>query len=570
MSGDSRNREPGKSSSFLQHPQQEQILAAIILLLGPDTDYAKRVRATQRLARAGADILPLLLGTLHTHPEIVTPAWPWWPPQYEQIGRLLIQLSQSAHLSLADFLHVSYLTQPPGPVLWTSIIEAVGQLPHMEYEPLLRAGLEAPWWTVRYAAATAIANRAVHISLCPATREALYQLQHDDPSTPVRLVASCALLRCADHSGLKALAALLETSNSPEIRKAALFILATELPVSVDPMQKHALADLLLQALQDDDQQIALYAARALRSVANPSTLPKLVRLLDDTRTHARLAVLTTVEELARHKTLRDAMQEQQLPKRIATLLHLPDPEIRRQACYTLATLGGEYATATLGTIILNDFHPAHLEAIEALRLLPDVQHPLILARVLRWLQHALAQPGEIAQVRALDSLSYIIWQAHTYKRHALLHTLFQELQQSGSLFQLLASASAWIRQRAIELLSLLDAQLVSQRATLLEMLHHDIDNNVRACIAHTLGQAASLWAIPDLLLAMLDWDEHVAETALNALAAMPLPDDALIRSAMQEIAAYHLPLWKLQERRHLAHVARTRLKQRRTSRSDE
>ncbi len=569
MSGDSTNREPKGTSPSLHQPQQEQILAAIILLLGPDTDYYKRMRASQHLARAGADILPLLLNTLHTYPEIVTPAWPWWPPQYEQIGRLLIRLSQSARLSLEDLLRASYLTQPPGPVLWTSIIEAMGQLPHREYEPLLREGLSAPWWTVRYAAATAIANRAVHISLCPDTREALYQRQHNDPETPVRLVASCALLRCADNSGLDALAALLETSTAPEIRKAALFILATELPIPVEPVQKEHLAELLVRSLQDDDQQIALHAARALRCVANASTLAELDRLLDASHSHIRLAVLTSLEELASLKTMRYAIQQHQLPRHIATLLHLSEPEVRRQACYTLATLGGEYATATLGTIILNDLHPAHLEAVEALRLLPDIQHPPTLARVMRWLQHALAQPIDQAQVRALDSLSYIIWQACARKRHALLDTIFQELQQSGSLFQLLASASAWIRQRTIELLGLLDPQFSSQRAPLLEMLHHDIDSAVRSCIASALGQTTAFWAIPDLLLSLADCDEHVAESALNALTSLPLPDNALIRSAIQEVATYHLPLWQLQERRHLAHLARAWLKQDSTPQSN-
>ncbi|HEY3992434.1 MAG TPA: hypothetical protein VGM01_06085 [Ktedonobacteraceae bacterium] len=566
MPGESTNREPGGASSSLQQPQQEQILAAIVLLLGPDTDYQKRLCASRRLATAGAAVLPVLLKTLHTHPEIVTPAWPWWPPQYEQIGRLLIQLSQNARLSLEDLLHAAYLTPPPGPVLWTSIIEAMGQLPHMEYEPLLREGLEAPWWTVRYAAATAIANRAVHISLCPETREALYQHQYNDPEVPVRLVASCALLRCADKSGLEALITLLETSVTPEVRKAALFILATELPVSIDPSQKQRLSELFLNALQDDDQQIALYAARALRSVADSSTLLKLDFLLADSSTHTRLATLMALEELASRKTMRSTIQQQQIPKHIANLLHLSDGEVRLQACYTLATLGGEYATATLGTIILNDLHPAHLEAIEALRLLPDIQHTPVLVRVMRWIQHALAQPDEIAQMRALDSLSYIVWQAHSHNRHTILNTVFQELQQSGSLFQLLTSSSAWIRQRTIELLGLLDTQFSTQRALLLEMLHHDIDSNVRSCIASVLGQTVALWAIPDLLLALLDYDEQVAEASLNALAALFLPDNVLIHYAIQEVAAYHLPFSKLQERRHLIHAARTWLKQHRLS----
>jgi HEAT repeat protein len=509
------------------------------------------------------------LHTLHSHPEIITPAWPWWPPQYEQIGRLLIQLSQSARLSLTDLLRAPYLPQQPGPVLWISIIEAVGQLPHAEYEPLLREGLEAPRWTVRYAAATAIANRAIHISLCPTTREALYQLQHNDPEMPVRLVASWALLRCADTSGLEALTAVLATSAVREVRRAALFILATELPIPPDPAQKQHLTELLLRALQDDDQQIALHAARALRSVANTSTLPKLDCLLDNAHTQTLLAVLTTLEELASRKTMRYAIQQQQLPKHIATFLRRPEPEIRRQACYTLATLGGEYATATLGTILLDSLHPANLESIEALRLLPDIQRPAILARALRWLEHTFAQPIDPGQVRALDSLSSIIWQAHAHGRCTLLRTIFQELQQSGSLFQLLASASAWIRQRTVELLSLLDPQITSQRPTLLEMLHHDIDSSVRACLAHTFGQAAALWAIPDLLLALLDCDDQVAEAALKALIAISPPGDPLTHYAIQEIAAYHIPFSRLRARRRLTHLARAWLKQHSTFSAD-
>lgn len=563
MSGESANWEAGGTSSSLQHPQQEQILAAIALLLGPDTDYYKRMRASQQLAGAGAAILPLLLRTLHSYPEIVTPAWPWWPPQYEQIGRLLIQLSQSAHLSLDELLRSAHVSQPPGPVLWTSVIEAVGLLPHMEYEPLLRAGLEAPWWTVRYASATAVANRATHISLCPETREVLYQRQHSDPEIPVRLVAACALLRCSDSSGLEALLPLLAPTSEPEVRRAALFILATELPVPLDPPQKQHLAEVLLHALQDEDHQVALHAARALRSVAGASALPELDRLLDHPCPQTRLAALMALEELAGRKAMRYALLQQLIPKHIAALLHTQEPEVRRQACYTLATLGGEYATAVLGTLILDDLHPAHLEAIEALRLLPEIQHPPVLARVLRWLLHAFSQPIEMVQVCALDSLSYVIWQARARRRRALLLTISQELQQSGSIFQLLASASAWVRQRAVELLSLLDTQLYEQRATLLEMLHHDIDSGVRACIAYTLGHAAALWAIPDLLEALLDSDEYVAETALNALGTMPHADDTLILYAVREIAAYHLPLGKLEERRHLAHTARVWLRKR-------
>ena len=364
MSDEGVNREAGRGASSLQQPQQqEQVLAAIALLLGPDTDYAKRMLAAQRLAKAGPDILPLLLHTLHTAPVIATPSWPWWPPQYEQISRLLIQLSQHAHLSLEKLLHAPGLTQPPGPVLWTSVVEAAGLLPHAEYEPLLREALQAPWWTVRYAATMAIANRATHLALCPDTREALYQLQRSDSELPVRLVASCALLRCGENSGLELLLQILQAQVPLEVRKATLFILATEQPDSLTPEQKQHLNTLLIQALRDEDHQSALHAARALRSLATSSTLPELEHLLTDPRMHTRLATLAALEELASRKTMRYAIQQQQISKRIALLLRAPEPEIRSQACYTLAALGGEYATATIGTILLDVLHPAYLEA---------------------------------------------------------------------------------------------------------------------------------------------------------------------------------------------------------------
>lgn len=563
MSDNGIYRETGRGASSLQQPQREQLLAAIALLLGPDTDYARRTRASQRLAKVGPDILPLLLHTLHTAPAIATPSWPWWPPQYEQVSRLLVQLCQQARLSLEQLLHAPGLIQPPGPVLWTSVVEAAGLLPHAEYEPLLREALQAPWWTVRYAAAMATANRATHLDLHPETREALYQLQHSDSELPVRLVASCALLRCGEDSGLDFLMHILQTSVPPEVRKAVLFILATELPSALTPEQKHHLCTLLLQAFQDEDQQSALHAARALRNLATSRTLPELEQLLAHPRSHTRLAALAALEELASRKTMRYAIQQQQISKRIAFLLRAPEPEIRSQACYTLAALGGEYATATIGTILLDALHPAHLEAIEALRLLPEVLHPPVLARAIRWLLHILDRPSAMAQVCALDSLSYLLWQARLQQKRAAVRIITQDLVESGNIFQLLTSASARVRQHTVELLGLLNAQLDEQRALLLEMLHHDIDSGVRACVAHTLGQVTALWAIPDFLLALLDPDEQVAETALNALGALPPHDDALITYALKELAAYQLPIWSLQERRQLAYNARALLKKR-------
>lgn len=562
MSGESVNQEPGRGAFSLQQPQQrEQMLAAIALLLGPGTTYAKRMCASQHLAQAGPEILPLLISTLQVAPEIAASPWPWWPPQYEQISRLLVQLSQSAHLSLEELLRMPGAAQLPGPVLWTSVIEAARLLPHAEHEPLLREALQAPWWTVRYAATMAIANRATHFVLGSETRETLSRLQHYDRELPVRLVASCALLRCGESSGLELLIQILQTAVPLEVRKAALFILATELPTSLTAEQKRHLNMLLLQALQDENPQSALHAARALRNLATTSTLPELERLLMDARMQTRLAALAALEELASRKTMRYAMKQQHLAQRIASLLRTSEPEIRRQACSTLASLGGEYATAALGTILLDGAHPAHLEAIEALRFLPEVLRPPILTRVMRWLCYVLMQRSEVAQVCALDSLRYLLQQARIQHRRMALHLMAQTVADGEGLGPLLTSASTWVRQRAVEVLGLLDTQLHEQRSLLLAMLHHDTDSNVRACIAYTLGQVAASWAVPDLLLALLDIDEQVAETALNALGALPWRDNALIISALKEVASYHLPLWKLQERRHLAHCARVWLK---------
>src|SRR5689334_19402193 len=104
--------------------QQENIQAALALLMGSETEYHVRARAARRLARQGAAILPILLTTLNTYPEITTPPWPWWPPQYEQCSHLLAHLSQEAHIRLIDILEQPTVDHPVGPVLWISIIEA--------------------------------------------------------------------------------------------------------------------------------------------------------------------------------------------------------------------------------------------------------------------------------------------------------------------------------------------------------------------------------------------------------------------------------------------------------------
>src|SRR5436190_14100305 len=152
---------------------QEKILAALALLLGPETDYHIRVRATRRLARQGPPLLPLLLATLNNYPEITSPPWPWWPPQYAHCSRLLVHLCQEAQIQLEDLLQHPVVSQPVGPVLWTSIIEGAELLPDARYEALLDKGLAAPWNTTRYAAAMALANLGGKRPLLETTLEAL-------------------------------------------------------------------------------------------------------------------------------------------------------------------------------------------------------------------------------------------------------------------------------------------------------------------------------------------------------------------------------------------------------------
>lgn len=544
------------------------MLAAIALVLGPDTAYHKRLSAVQRLVQLLPELLPVLLHTLQEYPEIDTPAWPWWPPQYEHLSRLLLRLSLYHRLSLTALLSYPCAEQTPGPVLWTSVVEAMGRLPHMEYELVLCEALQAPWRTVRYAAAQAIANRAAFTSLGSETHQALRVLLYSDDEASVRLVAASTLLRCADESGLLVLMDFLAPAVEQKYCRAALFLLATELPPSLRPDLKHRLAALVLPLLQLEDQQMALHAARVLRIVATPALLPALYPLLENAGSHTCLAVLIALEEIASRKTMRHAIQQQMLLQHIITLLQREEPAIRRQACYTLATVGGEYAMAVLGTTLLDVQHPAHLDAIEALRLLPDIWYPPTLTRIVRWLAYILVQPPELLQICALETLGYLVRQAAYRRWRAALHLITEEMEQSGAIFQLLASASARVRQQSVELLALLDAQIERQSPTLLEMLHHDIESSVRACIARILGQTAALWALPDLLQALMDWDETVAEVALNALDRLSVADDALLVYAFQEVSAYHIPLWALEGRYHLLRSARTLLKKRQERKS--
>src|SRR5579859_1805988 len=278
---DHRHAKKAHTGKSAVSSQQESTRAALALLLGPDTDYHIRVRATRRLARQGPAILPLLLTTLNHYPEITSPPWPWWPPQYEHCSRLLLYLSQKAQIPLEDLLQHPCVSQPVGPVLWTSIIEAAGLQPYEDYEALLCQGLALLWMSVRYAAAMALANRARRTDLQPTTREILRLHQSEHEALPVRLNTSYALLNSGEECGLDALIQILQMPGSLEARKAAAFLLATESSIPLSIAQRERLTVHLLPILQEPHTEQALYAAQALSKIALPSVLPVLGELLE-------------------------------------------------------------------------------------------------------------------------------------------------------------------------------------------------------------------------------------------------------------------------------------------------
>lgn len=517
-------------------PRQERTFKALTLLLGPETAYPTRLRAENHLARLGAAVLPLLITTLHRYPEITSPPWPSWPPQYEHCSRLLIHLCKEAHIPLEALLEHPAITLPIGPVLWTSIIEAADVHPQAAYESLLCAGLVAPWPTTRYAAAMALANLAGIQSLHESTRAALRTCQSTQETAPVRLTASYALLRCQDSSGIDALMKLLADTMPGEVQKAAVFILATEPPTHLNTQQQQRLHALLMTALVNTDSAMSQYAARALVGIAEPSTLSALSQLLASPSATEQAAALIALEEIARSKGIRHAMQQHMLPAIILPLIRSASSQVRQQACCTLAAIGGPYATAVLGTSLLNNSQTGQIEAIEGIRLLHGVLRNPTRTKVVQWLLSTLRYEQEEAQVTTLDSLAFLVWQTRTQRLKTARTAICAAIIQDGTPLQLLTSPYAWVRQRAIELLCMLNDQPPTLHNTLIHLLQADTDSGVRACIAYVLGETTACWAIPALLRALLDTDEHVAVTALHALEQLATPADAIVVYSIQEI----------------------------------
>ena len=518
--------------------RQERTLKALTLLLGPETDYEMRLRSAHHLARQGTTILPLLLNTLTHYPEITLPAWPAWPPQYEHCGRLLRHLCQQAHLPLENILHHASITQPAGPVLWISVIEAADVQPQAVHEPLLRDGLQTAWRTTRYAAAMALANLTSIEPLHSKTLEVLRTCQHPQESLPLRLAASYALLRCEDPGGIEMLIQLLTEKVPDEVRKAATFILASEPHAHLSPQQQKQLSQLLLNALKEEHHDLRQYAARALGGIAVPST-PLLLRPLLDAHIgtpSTQVAALLALEEMARRNDIRPAMRRHMLTSDILPFLRSTHAEVRRQASYTLAAIGGPYAMAALGTALLLHEQSGHVEAIEGLRLLHGVLRTPARTQAVQWLLGTLHSSQEEIQVTALDSLAYLVWRTRTQRYKIANIAICSAILADGTPMRLLASSSAWVRQRAIELLCMLDNQPLTLHSQLIHLLRIDSDSGVRACIAYILGQVHAGWAIPYLLHTLLDVDTQVAITALHALGELSTPENAVVVYSIQEL----------------------------------
>lgn len=543
--------------------QRESIQAALALLLGPETEYQTRIRATRRLIKQGSAILPLILSTLSNYPEITTPAWPWWPPQYEHTSRLLFHLSQRAQLNLTELLQHPTLDNTAGPVLWTSIIEATNVFPQVNYEELLCQGLHTAWSSVRYAAAMALATRARTQTLKAVTIQTLQQHQEATETLPIRLTASYALLNSNNPLGLLILIELVQTDIPSEIRKASAFILATELPRPLEQEQQELLSRKLLNLLGDPDTDVAQHAAHALSTIALPQTLITLYALLENAETYLQITILTTLEEVARkNKELRHHMRQHSLLRRILPMLKASHPDLRRQACYTLASCGGEYIAAVMGTMIMNPAHPAQGEAIECLRFFHEAGRAPLRGRIIRWLLRVLASPQENLQVTALDSLAQLLWQARNGGHQQATQEISQEILHNEIIPRLLQADNPLLRQRTLELLAALGDNLTNAKEIqplCHKLLLSDQDSGVRACMAYVCGQTAARWAIPALLQALRDPDMQVARTALNALSIIASTEDHIVVYAMSELL--RLQEEKNEETATLAREAQTILK---------
>lgn len=529
------HREPFEDLKCKENQQ-----AALALLLGPETETHLRIRAMRRLARRGLAVFPLVLTTLNNYPEITTPAWPWWPPQYKYSSRLLSHLAQKAQIALADLLAHPVLTQPAGPVLWISVIEAISFIEGEHDEALLQKSLETPWETVRYAAAMALATRPHYEPLSQQTLQSLQRHLSESEALPVRLTAAYALLTNGkEREGINVLLEAISPGMTDEVKKAAAFILATELPCKLTRDQHEHLTGYLFQLLQDKNIEIAQLAAHALNKIAEHSMLFMLYKILSTSTAQHQIIVLGTLEEMAQHQTMRLALQQQGLLTPLLPYVQSNFAEVRRQASYTLAAYGGDYVVAALGSVLLQKQHPGRLEVIESLRHLHNIHKAPIRTTVARWLLQLLHTQSNEIKIAVLDSLMHILWQARLRKQKQAWNELCIEILQEDIILELLVIPNPWVRQQTVDLLRMLgqhvaSLQLIQQQ--LINLLCTDKDSGVRASVAYTCGQLKMLHALPELLHALLDEDENVAITAMNALCQMTKHEHTLVCAALKEL----------------------------------
>jgi HEAT repeat protein len=224
-------------------------------------------------------------------------------------------------------------------------------------------------------------------------------------------------------------------------------------------------------------------------------------------------------------------------------LLQSSDTGVRRQACYTLAAIGGEYATAVFGTIVLDKTHLSHLYAIESLRHLYHNNRAPLRTAIIRWLLQAICESNEMGQACALESLIFLLWQAHKQRKSTYWHNMSKEVLQHESIQHVLQSQHASIRQKAIQLLGLSSSYLNtigSLHPLLLCMLRSDRDPQIRAGVANLCKIMKARWALPDLLQALLDPDTNVAQAALTSLETIATAKDATVLCTLTEITHLH------------------------------
>ena len=534
-----------------QEHQPEDILSALAVILGPDTDYTQRVRATKRLARYGPAAIPQIITTLNNYPEIPLTAWPFSPPQYEQVGHLLQHLSKQATIPATAFLEAPLLEEAPGPVLWASVLEAIGLELHAEAEPLLQQGLQAPWQMVRYAATLVLAGLSKETTLQSSTQEQLRSLIQETEALPIRLCAAYTLLCSHNSEGLKTLEKLLCLPTPAEGRRATAFLLATDPPIHLNTEDREHLCDYLIQALQDPLGEIARNAAYVLGTIASTSTLFSLRALFIDPRNQVKIAALLALEEAARRETVRPLLQHQALPMLLIPLLRGSSAEVRHQASATLAAFGGEYAIAVLGTLLLNKDQPGYLEALEALIVLHGVLKPPTRSHVVRWLLQALHTPRTDIQFIALDAFGNLLWQARMQNQQAAYDVLSQQLEQDGTLLQLLGHSLSPLRKRALALLNMLQPMPKEMNAALLRQLQQETEHEIRVMLIERLGLNGAHESIPALIQCLLD--PGVAAVALISLYQLSDGQNYLIYSVLRELAFYQVPQQRADRRTRIA-----------------